>query len=82
MQSTLHGDADSLRTGLLPSMHAELTCALTSAGVERIPWGATQILGKLVTCHLHRLYVTDAAFRPIGIVTLTDILRAVMAHSQ
>lgn len=41
-----------------------------------------QILGKLVTCHLHRLYVTDEAFRPIGIVTLTDILRAVMAHSQ
>ena len=43
---------------------------------------AVQVLGKMVTHRLHRLYVTDEAFRPIGIVTLTDMLRTVLQQSQ
>ncbi len=30
---------------------------------------------------LHRLYVVDAELRPVGIVTLTDILRTVTQKS-
>jgi CBS domain-containing protein len=41
-----------------------------------------QILEKLVTRHLHRLYVVDEMTRPVGIVTLTDILRKVMQQSR
>ncbi|EIE20202.1 CBS-domain-containing protein [Coccomyxa subellipsoidea C-169] len=41
-----------------------------------------EILEKLVTKHLHRLYVVDDMARPIGIVTLTDILRMVMQQSR
>lgn len=41
-----------------------------------------QILGKLVTHHLHRLYVVDEGARPIGIVTLTDILHVVTKQSR
>ena len=41
-----------------------------------------QILGKLVSNRLHRLYVVDEMTRPIGIVTLTDILRTVMQQSR
>lgn len=41
-----------------------------------------QILGKLVRHHLHRLYIVDEDVRPVGIVTLTDVLRAVTQKSQ
>lgn len=41
-----------------------------------------QILGKLVSNRLHRLYIVDELTRPIGIVTLTDILRTVMQQSR
>lgn len=39
----------------------------------------------MVTAHVHRVYVVDAGGRPIGVVTVTDILRvlagpAVLAH--
>ena len=42
---------------------------------------AVQVLEKLVANRLHRLYVVDAELRPIGIVTLTDILRVVTQQS-
>ena len=42
---------------------------------------AAQVLEKLVANRLHRLYVVDAELRPIGIVTLTDILRVVTQQS-
>lgn len=40
-----------------------------------------QVLEKLVANRLHRLYVVDSELRPIGIVTLTDILRVVTQQS-
>ncbi len=42
---------------------------------------AVQVLEKLVVNRLHRLYVVDGELRPIGIVTLTDILRTVTQQS-
>ncbi|CAL8470950.1 g10492 [Coccomyxa elongata] len=41
-----------------------------------------EILEKLVSNRLHRLYIVDELTRPIGIVTLTDILRTVMQQSR
>ena len=34
-----------------------------------------EVLALLVERRLHRVYVVDAALRPIGVITLTDILR-------
>ncbi|CAK0782562.1 hypothetical protein CVIRNUC_005774 [Coccomyxa viridis] len=42
----------------------------------------TQILDKLVENHLHRLYIVDGANKPVGVVTLTDILRVVTDQSH
>jgi predicted transcriptional regulator len=39
-------------------------------------------LERLVVNHLHRLYVVDEETRPVGIVTLTDILRTITHQSQ
>eukprot|EP01137_Pigoraptor_chileana_P022514 Opistho-2@7014 len=36
------------------------------------------VLRKIVVAGVHRLYVTDDAERPVGLVSLTDILRAVV----
>ena len=36
-----------------------------------------QVLEKLVHNHLHRLYVVSTDERPIGIITLTDVLRKI-----
>lgn len=41
-----------------------------------------QILEKLVENHLHRLYIVDDAVKPVGVVTLTDILRVVTNQSH
>ncbi|CAL5228776.1 g11966 [Coccomyxa viridis] len=41
-----------------------------------------QILQKLVQNHLHRLYIVDEATKPVGVVTLTDILRVVTDQSK
>ena len=41
-----------------------------------------QILRKLVENHLHRLYIVDEATKPVGVVTLTDILRVVTDQSK
>ena len=41
-----------------------------------------QILDKLVENHLHRLYIVDGANKPVGVVTLTDILRVVTDQSH
>ena len=41
-----------------------------------------QILQKLVQNHLHRLYIVDEATKPVGVVTLTDILRVVTNQSK
>lgn len=41
-----------------------------------------QILEKLVGDHLHRLYIVDDATRPVGVVTLTDILHVVTNQSH
>ena len=52
---------------------------------RRCSWcrtGALQILDKLVENHLHRLYIVDEATKPVGVVTLTDILRVVTDHSH
>lgn len=35
------------------------------------------VLARLVARRLHRLYVVDADRKPVGVVTLTDVLRAV-----
>jgi CBS-domain-containing membrane protein len=45
------------------------------------PAARAQVLEKLVANRLHRLYVVDAELRPVGIVTLTDILRTVTQKS-
>ena len=44
--------------------------------------GTLQILDKLVENHLHRLYIVDGANKPVGVVTLTDILRVVTDQSH
>ena len=44
--------------------------------------GPLQILDKLVENHLHRLYIVDGANKPVGVVTLTDILRVVTDQSH
>ena len=44
--------------------------------------GPPQILDKLVENHLHRLYIVDGANKPVGVVTLTDILRVVTDQSH
>ncbi len=51
---------------------AEVGQALVTCGP-----GATlrEVLALLVERRLHRLYVVDAALRPVGVITLTDILR-------
>ncbi|KAK9831404.1 hypothetical protein WJX81_001860 [Elliptochloris bilobata] len=41
----------------------------------------SEVLEKLVANRLHRLYVVDTELRPVGIVTLTDILRTVTQQS-
>ena len=60
-------------TGLYPQV------SLTKLPVPTVC--AAQVLEKLVANRLHRLYVVDAELRPIGIVTLTDILRVVTQQS-
>ena len=49
---------------------------------QRYCSGALQILDKLVENHLHRLYIVDGANKPVGVVTLTDILRVVTDQSH
>jgi CBS domain-containing protein len=51
---------------------AEVGQALVTCGP-----GATlrEVLALLVERRLHRVYVVDAALRPVGVITLTDILR-------
>jgi CBS domain-containing protein len=41
-----------------------------------------ELLEKLVTHRLHRLYVVDFDTRPVGIITLTDILRKLVELCQ
>lgn len=47
-------------------------------GCERNGLGEGQVLDKLVKSRLHRLYVVDEHLKPIGIITLTDVLRTVI----
>jgi CBS domain-containing protein len=36
------------------------------------------VLDKLVSHHIHRCYVVDERGRPLGVVTMTDVLRVVV----
>jgi CBS domain-containing protein len=40
----------------------------------------TELAGKMVDAHIHRIVVVDDENRPIGIVSSTDILAAVARH--
>jgi CBS domain-containing protein len=42
---------------------------------------AAQAVDKLVRQHVHRVFVVDAERRPAGVVTLTDVVRALMAQA-
>ena len=42
----------------------------------------TQALERIVSARLHRMYVVDADVRPIGVVTLTDLLRETMEAAK
>lgn len=39
------------------------------------------VFGKLVKTGLHRVYVADAEHKPVGVVSLKDLLRFVLKHS-
>lgn len=39
------------------------------------------IIAKLSATRVHRLYIVDEAHVPIGVVSLTDICRAVLSHT-
>ena len=41
-----------------------------------------QVRAKMVRNGLHRLYIVDEEVKPIGIVTLTDILRTVVENAK
>jgi len=62
--SSTSSDAElSLRnSGLSSTVHCRLATPFS------------QVLEKLVTNHIHRLYVVDSLDRPIGVITLGDIL--------
>jgi CBS domain containing-hemolysin-like protein len=38
----------------------------------------TEILEKIVSHRIHRVYVVDEMERPVGLVTCTDVLRLIM----
>jgi CBS domain-containing protein len=40
----------------------------------------TELAGKMVDAHIHRIVVVDDENRPIGVVSSTDILAAVARH--
>jgi CBS domain-containing protein len=37
----------------------------------------TELARMMVDAHIHRLFVVDAGFHPVGVITATDILAAV-----
>jgi hypothetical protein len=53
----------------------ELVCASPTSTLA-------EALALLAGRRLHRLHVTDARRRPVGIVTLTDVLRVVVGASE
>lgn len=40
-----------------------------------------QLVAALVRQRVHRIYVTDADCKPVGVVTCTDVLDTLMAHA-
>ena len=54
---------------------------VSHAGLQqhRLLWWYAEVLQLLTAHRLHRLYVVDGseALRPIGLITLTDVLRKV-----
>jgi CBS domain-containing protein len=41
-----------------------------------------QVLALLATHSLHRLHILDACQRPVGIVTITDLLRVIVGATE
>lgn len=50
---------------------APMLCCMPQSSLQ-------DVLSLLVAEHVHRLYVVDGAGRPVGIVTITDLLRVLV----
>ena len=59
-----------------PSVQAPPLLTATAATPFR------QAVARLAAAGVHRVYVADERGRPSGVVTLTDVLRAVMDHAE
>jgi CBS domain-containing protein len=51
---------------------------VTASGSDTV----TAALARLVSRRVHRLHIVDASDRPTGVVTLTDVLQAVLGAAQ
>jgi CBS domain containing-hemolysin-like protein len=75
------GEYILVRHGLAPApaAGADWAAALKALPVVTVTESTTftELLALLVAKHLHRVYVVNCDGKPISIITLTDVLRAV-----
>jgi len=82
----------SLKHGLWLAAVIDLLCIGLVQGAEglkplqliscRPSSSLRQVLALLATHSLHRLHILDACQRPVGIVTITDLLRVIVGATE
>ncbi|MES1910692.1 MAG: hypothetical protein MHM6MM_003239, partial [Cercozoa sp. M6MM] len=50
--------------------------------VVRLNDSVGTLIRRLAKTRLHRVFLVDGAFRPLGVVSISDILRAVTGHNK
>lgn len=76
--------SEHLAVLLVPCYYPQMTLALLLLSLLLLLLQASlvEVLDKIVSHRIHRVYIVDEQEKPVGVVTCTDVLKLVVKHAH